>query len=313
MPSDGASRAISRIRHGAAFAPSEPAIYYDRLRPDPPTGRPPLVLVHGGGHTGACYHCTPDGRPGWAPLFAGLGYTVIVPDWPGVGRSGRVDPALLTGDVVCTALGALIESLDEPCVLLTHSMSGAWGWRLLETHGRRIRALVGVAPAPPGNIQPVPDILSRGDGYVEVMRGAFRRRVDRDRPTPFDRLLVEQKLVGDGDRFPRAAFTMYERSLIANPPRLAWERSNIEGSQVRVREVAALKGKPVLVVSADHDPDHTQAIDGPVVDWLRAAGARAEHCWLPDRGISGNGHMMMLESNNADIAALIAAWIDANT
>src|SRR5690606_24716375 len=125
-----------------------------------------------------------------APLFAGFGYTVIVPDWPGVGRSGRMDLALLTGEVVCAALGALIESLDEPCVLLTHSMSGAYGWRLLETHGRHIRALIAVAPAPPGNIQAVPEILARGDGYVEVMRGAFRRRVHRDRPTPFDRTLV---------------------------------------------------------------------------------------------------------------------------
>jgi pimeloyl-ACP methyl ester carboxylesterase len=153
MPSENAARGIACIHRDAAFAPSDPAVYYDILRPDPPSGRPPLVLVHGGGHTGACYLCTPDGRPGWAPLLAGLGYPVIVPDWPGVGRSGRIDPAQLTGEVVCDALGALIESLDEPCVLLTHSMSGAYGWRLLETHGRRIRALVGVAPAPPGSAQ----------------------------------------------------------------------------------------------------------------------------------------------------------------
>ena len=64
MPSGNAARGIARIRRDAAFAPSDPAVYYDILRPDPPGGRPPLVLVHGGGHTGACYLCTPDGRPG---------------------------------------------------------------------------------------------------------------------------------------------------------------------------------------------------------------------------------------------------------
>jgi len=58
-----------------------------------------------------------------------------VPDWPGVGRSGRINFSELTGAVVCRALGGLIDGLDEPCGLLTHSMSGAYGWRLVETHG----------------------------------------------------------------------------------------------------------------------------------------------------------------------------------
>ena len=30
---------------------------------------------------------------------------------------------------------------------------------------------------------------------------------------------------------------------------------------------------------------------------------------LPYKGIHGNGHMMMLEKNNLDIAALIADWV----
>ena len=30
---------------------------------------------------------------------------------------------------------------------------------------------------------------------------------------------------------------------------------------------------------------------------------------LADRGIKGNGHMMMLEKNNQEIAALMAGWL----
>ena len=30
---------------------------------------------------------------------------------------------------------------------------------------------------------------------------------------------------------------------------------------------------------------------------------------LADRGINGNGHMMMLEKNNQEIAALMADWL----
>jgi hypothetical protein len=33
---------------------------------------------------------------------------------------------------------------------------------------------------------------------------------------------------------------------------------------------------------------------------------------LPDRGIRGNAHMMMLEKNNLEIAALLRQWEAAN-
>ncbi|OJX31550.1 MAG: hypothetical protein BGO74_06365 [Burkholderiales bacterium 68-12] len=39
------------------------------------------------------------------------------------------------------------------------------------------------------------------------------------------------------------------------------------------------------------------------------AGARAEFIPLGDRGIQGNGHMMMMESNSDQLAAGIAAWL----
>src|SRR5215210_5522209 len=47
----------------------------------------PVVMVHGGGHTGHCYLSTPDGREGWAEYFAKAGHDAYVVDWPGHGRS----------------------------------------------------------------------------------------------------------------------------------------------------------------------------------------------------------------------------------
>jgi hypothetical protein len=43
------------------------------------------------------------------------------------------------------------------------------------------------------------------------------------------------------------------------------------------------------------------------VDLLNSLGARAELVWLGDLGIEGNGHMLMLKDNSAEIAALILA------
>ena len=48
----------------------------------------------------------------------------------------------------------------------------------------------------------------------------------------------------------------------------------------------------------------------PVLGRRRSqAGVPNDLALLADRGIHGNGHMMMLEKNNLQIAALIADWI----
>src|SRR5581483_2157450 len=117
--------------------------------------RPPIVFLHGGAHTGACYRGTPDGRPGWAPYLAGRGWPAVVADWPGHGRAGRPpDFAGMSGLRVVEAARALLEQVG-PAVLVTHSMSGAFGWKLAELARERLLAVVGVAPSPPGNIQPL--------------------------------------------------------------------------------------------------------------------------------------------------------------
>ena len=45
--------------------------------------------------------------------------------------------------------------------------------------------------------------------------------------------------------------------------------------------------------------------------YLRQVGAHVDFVRLEDVGIHGNGHMMMLETNNMAIARVIARW--ANT
>ena len=268
-----------------------------------------MVLVHGGGHTGMCYLETVDGRPGWAQQFAMLGHTVYVPDWPGVGRSGWMSPEELNGACVCAGLSGLLNEIEGPVILLTHSMSGAYGWKLAETQAAQIKGVIAVAPAPPGNIQPVPEILLRTEHYVEVMRGAFRRRIYLDRPMYPEREFVVNKLISASTRFPRALIDVYRASLLATPHRLAYERANIERSQLKVADPGELAGIPYLLVTGEHDPDHTHELDGQIVDWLRSHGAEVDFWFLPDRGIAGNGHMMMLEENSDSLAQAISEWI----
>jgi hypothetical protein len=46
------------------------------------------------------------------------------------------------------------------------------------------------------------------------------------------------------------------------------------------------------------------------VKYLQQAGVKPAFIKLAERGIHGNSHVMMLEKNNKEIAAVIAGWLD---
>ncbi len=50
--------------------------------------------------------------------------------------------------------------------------------------------------------------------------------------------------------------------------------------------------------------------DHCTLKYLEQAGVRPMFIKLADIGIRGNGHMMMLEKNNMEIAAVISRWLD---
>jgi pimeloyl-ACP methyl ester carboxylesterase len=119
------------------------------------------------------------------------------------------------------------------------------------------------------------------------------------------------KLVGNGHRFPMDALDCYRASLVPLPARLLYERQNVQGSQLRLANDADLRGSSVLLVTGTHDMDHPREIDEHIARWLAERGAGVDFVWLADRGITGNGHMMMLEDNSAEIAGIIGGWIRA--
>jgi hypothetical protein len=76
------------------------------------------------------------------------------------------------------------------------------------------------------------------------------------------------------------------------------------------RQLPNLQGIPILIITSEasyHAPyDHCTS------EFLKQAGVRHEFVRLPDVGIHGNGHMMMLEKNNLEIAALLVNWAQKN-
>jgi pimeloyl-ACP methyl ester carboxylesterase len=76
------------------------------------------------------------------------------------------------------------------------------------------------------------------------------------------------------------------------------------------RRLPNLVGIPILIVTGEasfHAPyDHCTS------KYLTQAGVKNTFLRLEDVGIHGNGHMMMLEKNSFDIAAVIEKWMAAN-
>ena len=192
---------------------------------------------------------------------------------------------------------------------MTHSMSGAMGWKLVERNRGVIVKVVAVAPGPPGNIQPAANVVEETDDEVVVEAFGMTRRLLRDRAYAGGMEFVSHKLIGKSTRFPEASLDVYAGHVAGVPPRLLYERQNINNSQLRIEDLAAFRDLPVMVFTGSDDRDHPKDIDQAVVALLAEAGATVEFWWLPDRDIDGNGHMLMMEDNSDELADMIIGWV----
>lgn len=284
---------------------SQYKLYYERISKDGAESKGTIVMVHGAAHTGVCYKITPDGRAGWAYNFAEAGYDVYLIDWPGTGRSGYVNPMELNGEYVVNAITELLKTIGKKVILFTHSMSGPYGWMLLQKAGKYIKQLIAVSPGMPGNIQTVPEILSDDGNNIEVIMGPTKYNLNRTSEYVCTKDYARKKFIGESKLFPDEFFENYFASIIRMPPRLIYERLNINDSQMKMSEPFSAGDTKVSIIVGTDDADHPYELDIKIHEFLVRLGVKSEFIWLGDYGIEGNGHMMMLESNSEAIAEFI--------
>lgn len=307
----------------------------------------PIVMIPGGCQAGTCFTQTPDGRDGWAQFFLREGYAVYVFEQPGRGRSAHhpeiqgglrsstaeeVSRAFTAparhglypqaerhsqwpgggepGDPVFDAFyasqltnlverdviqrdnrdaGAALLDAIGPAILMTHSQSGTFGWLIADARPALVKAIVAVEPGcPVGFIEPKgpPDWFE----YSGVARAWGLASIPLAWDPPADDAAELKFVLAEAPEAPGLA-----RCWLQAEP---------------ARKLANLAGLPVAVVSAEAS-FHT-AYDAGTAKFLRQAGVAAEYVGLAERNIFGNGHMMMLEKNSDQIAALIAKWIEEN-
>jgi pimeloyl-ACP methyl ester carboxylesterase len=295
----------------------------------------PIVMVHGGGGQGLDFLGTADGREGWVHWFVRRGHAVYVVDRPGHGRSpfhpdalGPMSPLLPTAfieewfcrpaefpdrypqarlhdkwpgsgrfgdkyfDHFIAGVGpaqadmeqahrdtqvAAAELLDAigPAILMTHSAGGSTGWLAADARPARIKGIVAVEPVGP-------PFSKRAGGTLLWGLTAAPLTFNPPAARPEDLKLEE--------RAPSREGTV--PCLVQQEP---------------ARQLPNLVGFPILILTAEASWMATD--NHGAVEFLRQAGAQVEHVRLEERGVRGNGHAMMLETNSDAVAAVIEDWI----
>jgi pimeloyl-ACP methyl ester carboxylesterase len=273
---------------------------------------PPLLFVHGGGATGACWRATPDGRAGWADLLADRGYECWLTDWPGTGRSGNRNGLDITyGDVVEGYRRLLRDVIGRPATVICHSMGGAVTWQLVQHESDLVAGVVSVAGAYPANVVARSEVVS-DDGDVAVIDFAdtgVRMTVDRRVMNLYGDGYIYQQGIATSTRFPMEKVDALRAGLVGLPPKMLLQRLGVLEGMPVVDEPAGFEGKRIRLVAGGEDPAHTRAIEDRTIDLLRGWGADAELVWLPELGFEGNGHFLMFEANSDEILEVVADQI----
>ncbi len=308
----------------------------------------PVVMWHGGGQTGTNFMGTPDGREGWGDYFLKQGYAVYIVDQPGRARSGfftevygrtrtpatrymsdrftapkranlypqsqlhtQWPGAGVAGDPTFDQFFAsqvediadvnVIEQLNRdagvalldkigPAILLTHSQSGPFGWVLANDRPKLVKGILAIEPNGPPLYEtayaPAPDLYK--DGPLGRAWGITRGALN----------------------FQPASATAKDLGMVQQPTPDAPNLVRCWLQPEPARQLPNFKGTSILILVSEasyHSPyDHCTS------KFLAQAGVSHQFVRLPSIGIYGNGHMMMLEKNNLDIAAFLTKWAGEN-
>jgi len=299
----------------------------------------PLVLIHGAAQTATNWMGTPDGRKGWAEYFVEQGYIVYMIDqpmrgrsawhpsdgetrmffaqaiesqftstadlgnwpqaklhtqWPGTGpgkgkRGDSIFDAFYATQVESlasnpatqkfnqTAVSALLDRIG-PSILLTHSQSGPFGWLIADARPNLVKGIVAIEPS--------------GPPFENSVNATGKAR----------------------------AWGPTDISLTYDPPALNSKDLNIEQEKPEsdalfgcwmqrspARRLVNLRNTPVMVMAAE--ASYHSVYDHCTAKFLKQAGVPTDFIRLENEGIRGNGHMVMIEKNNLEIANLIDRWI----
>ncbi len=180
---------------GQTVESGELTLHYHDHQPADGNGRT-LVFIHGSGPGASGYSNFKLN----APVLAGAGYRVLVPDLPGFGYSSKPDDIDYTTDFFVTHLIGLLDAIGvEQCALVGNSLGGAVCMRAALDHPERVEKLVLMAP---GGIEEL-DTYMAMPAMARMIANFTSGALDRDglrqilRTLVFDPAVVTDALVNE--------------------------------------------------------------------------------------------------------------------
>lgn len=264
-------------------------MYVQMFAPKTKRSTLPILLWHGGGLTGVTYETTPDGREGWVNFFLRKGLTVYNSDAVERGRSGWASPDIWPSDPLFLTVGNPYERFRIGAGEGSYNVDPA-KQKLL-----------------PGNQFPVEayenfvrQIVPRWTTTDNAILAAYTELVDKVCPCI---VLVHSQGGQFGQKVAQArpdkvkALVLVEPAGMGDPAKLA-----------------AFKGMPILSVYGDNidkDPRWPTIRKNQVafLEKAKEQGADVEVINLPDVGVKGNSHMLMMDKNNIAAAEVILGWL----
>jgi pimeloyl-ACP methyl ester carboxylesterase len=259
----------------------------------------PIIMVHGGGHTGKTYETTPDGREGWFTSFTRRGFASYVIDDPNRGRAcceptelhlvrmGLLDPSQLPNMNIYTKQQAYSVFRFGPEYPVAY----------------------------PGMRFPLQAIDQYAPQWVLTYRDAEENdKIKNGIIAAIDAVDGPVILMTHSQSGPRGLEAVLARADKVK----AYVSIEPAGFGIPDGESAAtLKDVPIFTVFGDNvelSSFATNWLDSATAtaELVNAAGGNAKVLELPDVGIQGNSHMMMMDNNNEKIADIIEAWIKNN-
>jgi pimeloyl-ACP methyl ester carboxylesterase len=161
------------------------------------------------------------------------------------------------------------------------------GWPIADKRPNLVKAVVAVEPSGP----PAHDVDFKGapDWFADAAKTKISGLGDV--PLTYDPPLK------DGEQL---AFVRQDKP---DKPDLVRCWSQAEPA----RKLTTLKNIPILIISSE--ASYHASYDHCTAAYLTQAGVANTFIHLADRGIHGNGHMMMLEKNSDAIAGVIDGWL----
>jgi len=237
----------------------------------------PVVLVHGGSGQMLHYMGTGDGAAGWAHYYVQEGYRVYLIDRPGQGRAPYHPDALGPIGPHPTYAGPIADFKRS-----TAAPNRRWPGTG-DVGDPLVDQFMASQNAPPQD-QAMAQTLWRSRGAALLDRIGPAIVQTHSAGGPFGWLVADER------------------------PNLVKAIVCVEGAGFPFETLTHLPRIPILYVTGEKS-GRTQ---GPtIVASLKQAGCNAEDLQLKDRGILGNGHFMMFESNRRQVFDVIRGWIES--